>query len=306
MCHQCQKGHYAKVCQSGKNSADKTTSTGNVIQLPMDVHVAHAVSPYTRMCIRQTCANTDIYVDALPDTGASKTLISWNMVKTHNMNVQQSPHNMQIFAANNTEIQSHGIVQVIVTYKDIDTHIEAITTEGMEQLMLICYSDLVKKRILNPTFPREVCHSAQQNPLKEPLTALIDEFSDIFNDGDEILKPMIGPPMHIHLKKGPIKPIWVLTAQRVPIHLEKAANEAIQAVLKASVIRPVHKPTEWISPALFIAKPNGKVRMVTDYRQLNKHIDRPVHPFPSADEFTSSIPPGTKWFVKLDAKNGYF
>ncbi len=29
-------------------------------------------------------------------------------------------------------------------------------------------------------------------------------------------------------------------------------------------------------------------------------------PFPSATEFTGSIPPGTKWFVKLDAKNGYF
>ncbi len=75
---------------------------------------------------------------------------------------------------------------------------------------------------------------------------------------------------------------------------------------KAGIIRQVYKPTEWISPALYVTKPNGKVGLVTDYHQLNKCVNRPMHPFPSATEFTSSIPPGTKWFVRLDAKNRYF
>ena len=201
---------------------------------------------------------------------------------------------------------SHGSAHITLTYKHMTTPIEAIATEGMEQNMLICYTDLVKMKILHPNFPKEVCNSAQGDPLKGPMEALMNEFSDIFDDGDEVLKPMAGPPMQIHLKKGPITPARTLTARRIPILQEKAANETIQSLLKAGIIRQVYEPMEWISPALFVAKPNGKVQLVTDYRQLNKCVNRPMHPFPSATEFTSSIPPGTKWFVKLDAKNGYF
>ena len=168
--------------------------------------------------------------------------------------------------------------------------------------MLICYTDLVKMKVLPPNFPKEVCNSAQGDLLKGPMEALMNEFSDIFDDGDKVLKPMAGPPM----QKGPITPARTLTTRRIPIHQEKAANKTIQSLLKAGIIRQVYEPTEWISPALFVTKPNGKVQLVTDYRQLNKCVNRPVHPFPSATEFTSSIPPGTKWFVQLDAKNSYF
>ncbi len=117
---------------------------------------------------------------------------------------------------------SHGTVQILLTYKNI-TPIEAIATEGMEQDMLICYSDLVKMKILRPNFPKVVCNSTQEDPLKG------------------------------------------LTVHRIPIHQEKATNETIQSLLKAGIIRQVYEPTEWISPALFVAKPNGKVRLVTDY-----------------------------------------
>ncbi len=156
-----------------------------------------------------------------------------------------------------------------------------------------------------PTFPRELCNSMQK-PLKEPMKKLFGEFSDIFNIGDEVLQPMTGPPMHIHLNKGLLTPMRVLTAQWIPAYMEEAANHELQALLKAGVIRQVHKPMAWISPALFVAKPSSKAHLVTDYHQLNRHIDRPIHLFPSVSEFTSSILPGTKWFMKLDAKNGYF
>ncbi len=137
-------------------------------------------------------------------------------------------------------------------YKSISTPIEAIATEGMEQEMLICHPDLMRMKILNPNFPKELCNSAQEDLLKGPIQALMNEFSDIFDDGDEIFKPMAGPPMHIHHKKGLITPARTLTGRQIPIHQEKAANKTIQSLLKASIIRQVYKPTEWISVAVFV------------------------------------------------------
>ncbi len=160
-------------------------------------------------------------LDALPDTGASKTLISWNTVKASKLNAEKSDI-MKVLVANNTEMVSHGSVCIVLT------PIEAIATEGMEQEMLICCTDLVKMKILHPNFPKEVCNSAQEDPLKGPMRALMNEFSDIFDNGDEVLKPLARPPMQIHLKKGPITPAKTLTARWIPIHQAKTANETIR------------------------------------------------------------------------------
>ena len=61
------------------------------------------------------------------------------------------------------------------------------------------------------------------------------------------------------------------------------------------------------SPAFFVPKADGKnVRMVTDFTQLNFHVERPVHPFPSVDDIVKAIPPTAKFFAKMDAVHGYF
>ena len=47
------------------------------------------------------------------------------------------------------------------------------------------------------------------------------------------------------------------------------------------------------------------MRMVTDFTRLNAYVARPVHPFPTAHEITRRIPPGTRYFCKMDATQGY-
>ena len=65
--------------------------------------------------------------------------------------------------------------------------------------------------------------------------------------------------------------------------------------------------TEWCSPAVWVPKgDNVRVRLCTDYRELNKMVKRPVHPFPSTTEILQAIPVTAKYFAKLDAVHGYF
>jgi hypothetical protein len=69
----------------------------------------------------------------------------------------------------------------------------------------------------------------------------------------------------------------------------------------------VEEPTEWIAPAFFVKKSDPtKARMVTDFTALNRHVVRPVHPFPSPQDVIRSISSTSKVFAKLDATSGYF
>jgi hypothetical protein len=129
-------------------------------------------------------------------------------------------------------------------------------------------------------------------------------FKSVFDES--AIRTMRGPKMKIHLQDG-YEPKRVLTARQTPVHLREGAEETLNAAIKSGVIVPVSEPTEWISPAFFVAKATpGKARLVTDYTALNRFVTRPVHPFPSPVDVMRLIKPESKVFAKLDAYSGYF
>ena len=90
-----------------------------------------------------------------------------------------------------------------------------------------------------------------------------------------------GKNMHTSLIDN-CKTFKITTSRRVLLPFEKEANKVVQDLIAKQVIVPVKDTTEWCSPAFFIPKADGiKVRLVTDFTQLNKFVKRPVHPFPS-------------------------
>ena len=112
--------------------------------------------------------------------------------------------------------------------------------------------------------------------------------------------------MHISLVDK-CKPFKITTSRRVPLRFEKEANKVVDDLIAKKVIVPVKETTEWCSPAFFVPKADGiKMRLVTDYTQLNKYVKRPVHPFPSTRDILQAIPKEAKIFAKLDAVHGYF
>jgi hypothetical protein len=116
---------------------------------------------------------------------------------------------------------------------------------------------------------------------------------------------MFGSLMHIELNKCDIKPCHVTTAPTIPHHQEQAMklNSELE-VAKMMVREP--DPTTWCLRAHYVPKPNGKVRLVIDYRQLNKATCRQVHPFSLVPDLMRQIDPEARFFAKLDAIQGYF
>jgi hypothetical protein len=104
-------------------------------------------------------------------------------------------------------------------------------------------------------------------------------------------KPIAGAPMKIHL---------------TPIHQQAAATKLEQEIEAAGIIQKFDKTTAWTSPGFFVPKPNGGVRLVTDYAGLNSQILRPTHLFPAAHDIVQAIPPSAKFFATTDCVHGNF
>ena len=102
-----------------------------------------------------------------------------------------------------------------------------------------------------------------------------------------------------------VKPRKVTKTKPIPIHWQEEARRTIAQLIEDGVIEEVNdEATDWVSPAFFVEKPNGKLRLVTDFTYLNRFVKRPIHPFPSALDIITDIPAGMTHFAKLDAPPG--
>ena len=71
------------------------------------------------------------------------------------------------------------------------------------------------------------------------------------------------------------------------------------------IVSPVNAPTDWVSSLVVVEKPNGKLRICLDPRNLNKAIKREHYVIPSADDIINKFE-GKQYFSELDLKEGFW
>ena len=85
----------------------------------------------------------------------------------------------------------------------------------------------------------------------------------------------------------PVSTLVKLPNRRMPMHFKADLQEMLNKFLEHELIEPCHSPC--IAPAMLFPKKNGKLRLVIDYRQLNKQTIKSCWPIPSIEEIFDAL-----------------
>ncbi|MEW8560660.1 MAG: RNase H-like domain-containing protein, partial [Candidatus Thiodiazotropha sp.] len=103
----------------------------------------------------------------------------------------------------------------------------------------------------------------------------------------------------------PSIPPIVHPPRRVPVALRDKIKQELDRMVEQDIICKVTEPTQWVSSLVYPQKPNGKLRICLDPKDLNNAIKRPHYPLKTLDDILPRLT-GAKFFSKLDARSGYW
>lgn len=127
---------------------------------------------------------------------------------------------------------------------------------------------------------------------------IMEEYKDVF-EGIGCL----ADPYHIQTKAD-VTPV-VHAPRKIPVTLTNRLKEELQRMEKLKVITKVDGPTDWVNSMVIVEKPDSKLRICLDPKELNTAICRQHFQIPTIDEVMSKLA-GAKHFTTLDASCGYW
>ena len=132
------------------------------------------------------------------------------------------------------------------------------------------------------------------------FASLIDEYSDVFSKSEWDLGRCDITEHKIEIEPGsrPVK----IPSRRMPLHYKEDLQKKIDVFLEKDLITPCHSP--YSAPAMLVPKKNGKLRLVIDYRQLNKQTIKSCWPIPSIEEIFDTLE-GSAYFTSIDMSAGF-
>ena len=265
---------------------------------------------------------------AIPDSGATRTIISRQFAALMNARVESST--ATLLNASKAQMTVDGEAQINIQVGDRYVEVRALVTPDLSAQMLLSWHAMVRLGVLPPDFPNpmpaEALHILSKDkdvkmdeviPMPgDSVEKILEDFPDVLTDELDPDAPAIkGPPMKIHLRQDvDVRPIRVQTARQTQLHLQAPSEKLVERLCCNKIIErvPDNEPTVWCSPAHFVEKPISDSRkevdsrLVTDFVWLNQFVERPVHPFDSPRDLIRKLPPGNNVFARFDCLHGYF
>ena len=99
------------------------------------------------------------------------------------------------------------------------------------------------------------------------------------------------------------KPV-IHPARKVALSLQPKLKKELESLVEQGIITPVEGPTDWVNSLVVREKPDGRLRICLDPKDLNRAIKREHHPIPSIDDILPRLVGATK-FTKLDSTQAF-
>jgi transposase InsO family protein len=152
----------------------------------------------------------------------------------------------------------------------------------------------------DPLHEIDLTDSGLTKPQKAELTALLEEFRDIFAKNPK--RPGRTNQVRHEIDTGSNRPINVAPYRLGPVEKQKVAEE-IKVMQENDIIRPSRSP--WAAPVVLVTKKDGTIRFCVDYRKINAITKKDVYPLPRIDEALDAMH-GATLFSTLDLASGYW
>ena len=134
----------------------------------------------------------------------------------------------------------------------------------------------------------------------DPMTksSVLKDYSDIFKGVG-----LVSGKATIHIDSE-VPPV-VHPPRRVPVALRGRLKSELDRMVNADIICKVNGPTPWVNSLVVVEKPNGKLRVCLDPKDLNSAIQRPHYPMRTLEDILPQLS-NAHYFTKLDVRSGYW
>ena len=234
--------------------------------------------PYTIM----KCMNNNNYVISTPDRRKSSQLVHVNLLKKYHQPFAK-PVALHCTSDSNV-IRYKKLPKSAFVYLDDEVSNLISTTPDTNNSAVI---DQITDYFQHLTPDRR---SQLQELLNEHKAVCADEPGICKTaEHDVELLPNTPPIRQQYYRVGPEK-----------LRLMK---EEVAYLLRNGLAKPSSSP--WASPCILVPKPNGKVRLCTDFRKVNSVTIKDSYPLPRIDDIIDAVG-NAKFLTQIDLVKGYY
>ena len=217
------------------------------------------------------------------DTHVEVTAISDTAHKEHGSVVLLSP-SMELFVADNTQLQVLGQFSHLLQYKNQTTQKSIFVIKGLKTKLLGLPVITALQLVVRLDF------------VESYRARIAPDYLTVF-DSLEIL----GAPDAIEMKPSvKLHAVW-----HVSHRMREKVKEALAHMEARGVITKLDQPTTWCAGKVAVPNKSGTVCICVDLKPLNQSVCRGIHPMPMMDDIISQLT-GANFFPKFNGNSGFW
>ena len=271
-------------CNFDKTSKARKFKIGEYVLVYFPTSTSPLKHKFSGPYVITKCVNNNNYIVDTPDRRKSSQLVHVNLIKRYHGKMPVALHCLS--DSNITKCTKTTQQERTSNLTDTDLH---------ESCDDISWADCTNNEILTnlPVYFQHLTHE-QSSSLQE----MLQEHKGVCGDVPQLCD-LAKHDIELLPNTRPIKQQFY----RVSAEKQKVMKQEVSYLIENGLATLSSSP--WASPCILVPKPNGKVRLCTDYRKVNNVTVKDSYPLPRIDDILDAIG-NARYLTQIDMLRGYY